>query len=238
MIRWLFCCPRRHTLVTPLCIPSCMMTTYPNHAETSTTDWHLHLLVHVHHHCLPSNTIDLISQSLFATTLLAASNGSAIESSATFGWTLQDKSAPIVTCYGPIHGAHPTLFRAEANGLLSLLTFLSRLLSHNFWITPPPSKSLPVYLDNQSLLTIVTSLPSKLYCSPSETTASEYDLVLQLADILSSIPLHISFFHIKSHQDKYKSTSQLSIPAQANFSADHLATLAQSQCISHARTPI
>ena len=242
-IRRLFCCPRRCTLRIPL-------TTLPHTSKYYTSrrsspspssrvpPWQQQLLSHVHYNTSSSLLLHCIFTSLSTSSILAASDGSASHLSATFGWTISSHNKPIVTNYGPVHGYQPTAFRAEATGLLSLLVFLLCLLTKYHWITLPHAMSLPIYLDNQSLLHTVISAPSQKYSSPSEATSSEQDLIMQIIDTIAKLPLSLSFFHVKSHQDKHIPIHQLSYPAQANCTADQLATHARSHCTSLQRTPL
>ena len=123
------------------------------------------------------------------------------------------------------------------SGLLSLIVFLHSVLTHYHWVTIGPSLPLHIYLDNKALLSIV-SRSSSCPFSPSATTSSEFDLILQLLDQLSTLPLPLRFHHIKSHQDNHQHTSTLSLPAQANCRADQLASHGLSHCISCPKTPL
>ena len=245
-IRKLFCFPRRRILRQSLRIPThsppssphspCL--TYLHHTTQQSSQWQHHLISNVHHSLPSTLLIHRISSSLANTSLLAASDGSATHLSATFGWTIRSHTDSLVTCYGPVHGYKPTAYRAEATGLLSLLVFLRKLLTHHHWITPSRTQALPIYLDNQSLLTTVLSLTTSSYLSPSNSMASEHDLLLQIADTIRTTPIALSFFHIKSHQDRHNPIQCLSHPAQANCAADELATQAQSHCVSLELTPL
>ena len=166
-------------------------------------------------------------------TLLAATDGGATSTSATFGWTLRDSTHELISCFGPVHGHQPTAFRAEATGLLSFLSLLHSLLTNYHWLPLHRLTPLPVYLDNQALLTIIQHSSSNAHHSPSTTTTSEFNVLLQIFTVLNYLPLNICFHHVKSHQDARAQISTLALPAQANCRADHLATHARSHCESH-----
>ena len=166
-------------------------------------------------------------------TLLAATDGGATSTSATFGWTLRDSTHELISCFGPVHGHQPTAFRAEATSLLSFLSLLHSLLTNYHWLPLHRLTPLPVYLDNQALLTIIQHSSSNAHHSPSTTTTSEFDVLLQIFTVLNYLPLNICFHHVKSHQDARAQISTLALPAQANCRADHLATHARSHCESH-----
>ena len=172
------------------------------------------------------------------TTLLAASDGGANTTQATFGWTLQNHNTEVASCYGPVHGSDPTAFRAEATGLLSLVCFLHNLLTHYHWPFHSSTPPLHIHLDNQSLLRIVTQPRHCSFVSPSTTVSSKYNLISQIQSILLHLPLTIQFHHVRSHQDRTAPDHTLSLPAQANCRADQLATNANEQCTSHPSAPL
>ena len=239
-IRKLFCHPHSLQLRCPLVLNT------PHRSSDKTSPpissalpiWQQSLLHHVSFLIPSQNFVSNFANHLATHSILAASDGSSTTTNATFGWTLRVSNNDIVTNFGPVHGHQSTAFRAEATGLLSLLLFLHSHLSRQHWITPSPNQYLPVYLDNSSLLRIVTRMSSESYLSPSDAISSEYDLILQIADLLTTLPLSLQFHHVKSHQDKHAPISSLSLPAQANCHADHLATSAQLQCQSQDQSPL
>ena len=245
-IRRLFCYPRstrlRHSLrpvpsSSPSIAPSCDVYSSPVLTPLSLSNWQLDLLHHINVHEPPSTLLPTITTSLQQQTLLAATDGGSSSTNASFGWTLRCSTHDLVSCFGPVHGRQPTAFRAEVSGLLSLITFLHSYLTCHHWVSGHPSSPLHIYLDNKALLSI-TNNRSTCPPSPSVTTSSEYDLLLQLFDLLSSLPIPVRFHHVKSHQDNHQHISTLSDPAQANCCADQLATRALSQCTSCPHTPL
>ena len=68
--------------------------------------------------------------------------------------------------------------------------------------------------------------------------SSKYNLISQIQSILLHLPLTIQFHHVRSHQDRTAPDHTLSLPAQANCQADHLATSANAHCTSHPSAPL
>ena len=246
-LRRLFCHPRSTRLRTPLWTPSssnsCDLSPVlpsnvpPVLAQLNLSAWQHDLLSSLKIQVPISTILSTISTALQAKQLIAASDGGATNTNASFGWTLRSTTQDIITCNGPVHGHKPTAFRAEVTGLLSLVVFLNSFLSYHHWIPTSPQTPLHIYLDNKALLSIV-SRSSPCTSSPSSTTSPEFDLLLQLSDQLSYLPLPTRFHHIKSHQDDRHHISSLSLPAQANCCADQLASHALSHCQSHQQTPL
>ena len=244
-IRKLFCHPYSTRLRQPIHQPlpssssptSTLSVSNPSFQENNTVPlWQQHLLRHLHQSTPVQSMLHTFAASLVSSSLLAASDGSATTSNATFGWTLRTQTTEIAYCYGPVHGSHPTAFRAEATGLLSLLCFLSNLFLHHHWVSLPSTMALSIHIDNLSLINRVRRFMLPHCISPSSTTSPEYDLLTQISTTISHLPLALSFHHIHSHQDARAAIHTLSIPAQANCRADHLATLAQARCTSESTT--
>ena len=100
------------------------------------------------------------------------------------------------------------------------------------------SCSLPIYLDNKSLIQRVSRFQSRFYHSPTEATMSESDALLQIESLMSSLPLSVSLLHVKSHQDDDVNLEDLPLPAQANVRADALASTALASCSSLSSCPL
>ena len=77
---------------------------------------------------------------------------------------------------------------------------------------------------------------------PNETIASEWDLIMTIWTTLADITPDASptITHIKGHQDKHKSYQDLSLPAQLNVDADHLANefISEHQDFAYGWVPI
>ena len=250
IIRKLFCHPYttclrqpiHHTLpshappITTIPVSPIPLSNSPSHEPNTIPVWQTHLLRHLHQSLPAQSMLHNIAASLVSSSLLAASDDSATSANATFGWTLRTQLSEIAYCYGPVHGSNPTAFRAEATGLLSLLCFLSNLFHSHHWTSLPSNVALSVHIDNLSLINRVRRMLQQPCISPSSTVSPEYDLLTQICNSISQLPLALSFHHIHSHQDARAAIHTLSLPAQANCRADHLATAAQARCISQCKT--
>ena len=127
---------------------------------------------------------------------------------------------------GPTRGFQPTPYRAEGVGLLSLLRFLTRLAEYcgkfDEWhgIIATDSKSI--------LDTLFGVEQSKNDCqaikklNEIETLSPDSDVIVELQAALAALP-GITLRHIKGHQDRKTSYDRLSLLAQLNVDADHLA---------------
>ena len=198
--------------------------------------WKQRLLCHL---SCPMSPIDLSSLLTSSATtsspsFLAACDGGSNRTS-TFGWTLRQDTTDLATCYGPVDGHNANSYRAEATGLLSLLTFLDLTLSVSNLHLPNP---LSIYIDNIALVNQVHMHQSRLYYSPTEALAPERDLLLQIEHLLDLPHMNFIIHHIRSHQDRNTPLHLLPPPAQANCRADTLATHAQTTAVCHSSTHI
>ena len=92
------------------------------------SSWQKPLLSGVDHHC---PLVDIISHLFcpFGSTseIISATDGSAKDSIASFGWSIRLDDTDIVTCSGPVTGTSPGSYCAECYGMLSLLLYLHLL---------------------------------------------------------------------------------------------------------------
>lgn len=100
--------------------------------------WEEELLQYIHVH---QGDMFSVVTSLLAG-FVAASDGSVrYKTDGSFGWIISAiNGARLVSNYGPVRGAFPTSYRAEAYGLLSLLRFIVRALEYCQVIAPPDWK--------------------------------------------------------------------------------------------------
>ena len=148
-----------------------------------------------------------------------------------FGWALSSGSGTrLAYGMGPASGRKPTSYRAEAYGLLSLLRFLIRLREfshmHEEWSgeiatdsksvldtlnegdTDPHDEELPVDLDDG--------------CVVLDVLRPEWDVLIEIQEALRSLP-GVTLQYVKGHQDRDNEYQQLSLMAQLNVDADHMA---------------
>ena len=155
--------------------------------------------------------------------IMIGSDGSQQDSRASFGWVLSTTDGQrLATCKGPCYGSQPTSYRAEGYGLLSACRFLLLLQDHFQLDVPSPS----IVCDNRTMVNRASKPPGNLDCIyPNETLAAEWDILLEIwttKDMLTD-PHRPTFTHVKGHQDRKKPYNELSLSAQLNVDADHIA---------------
>ena len=226
-IRQAFCYPRSCRLRQPLGqwfpskyysqrFPS--LPPAPPDAHPSQSTWQSHLLHHLTTTISQTTIKYLLHHPTDPISLICASDGGATHTSAAFGWVICNGPRVLATCYGPVHGYQPTAYRAECYGALSLLLYLSRILSSHDLVP------INIYIDNLSLVKIMQRYQGHPLHSPSHAVSPERDVLLQIEHFLIRLPSSIHIHHIKSHQDRQTPSAQLSYPAKANCIADSLAT--------------
>ena len=120
------------------------------------------------------------------------------EEHGAYGWVLStDRGDRLVFGKGPVRGYHPTFFRAEGVGLLSLLRFLIRIAKytkiHELWTGT-------VVTDSKSLLNVLFGIddtpdnkqphPQLPYLDP---TQADWDVLAELRHSLACFPgLHFA----------------------------------------------
>ena len=177
----------------------------------------------------------------------AASDGSVYRNgSAAFGWILSVQECRLVQCSGPAYGHKPSSYRAEAYGMLSFLRFLYRL---SVFCQYDRFLGGTLVCDNISLVNNVTGVlhapgvgeipelfidddvdPDTVFALASFSSRmliSDWDALTTIQDTLETVTYPLRIEHIKSHQDDKKPYNTLSLHAQLNVDADHLANLYQ-----------
>ena len=172
-----------------------------------------------------------IMQKLSTQEFRACSDGSAITLQGTFGWVLAlpDRTR-LAFGAGPVEGHDPNSFRAEGQGMLSVVCFLKRLKE---WT----NSSLPLTgilaTDNSPLLDRVKEQAAVKYPIPNATFKSDWDVVEAIARNVEEAGILPEYRHVKGHQDKDTEYSKLSFLSQLNVDADKYAGVYQSQYGSH-----
>jgi hypothetical protein len=83
--------------------------------------------------------------------LLNVSDGSAFDSSMSFGWAMSlPDGTRLATCSGPAHGAKQSSFRAEGYGMLSLTRFVHHISTY---CGKSPTWKIKMICDNAGLIT-------------------------------------------------------------------------------------
>lgn len=152
--------------------------------------------------------------------LLMATDGSAPDYSGLFGWilALPDGTRQAAN-YGTVQGYRISSFRAERYGLLLAMCFLRRVSV----FTSVPLPPVMFLLDSKSMITRVHQLLSWTTFFPNQTLIPEYDVLQAILRYALILPHKPQFQHVKSHQDNKMPYSSLSLHAQLNVDADHLA---------------
>lgn len=176
--------------------------------------------------------------------ILLFSDGSVTTGLGSFGWLCKTQSGnSIAHNNSPVSGYHPSLFRAEATGMLSGLYFIQQILSYTKATTP---LQLHVYSDSKSLIQRVNDHRDYNYYFPNTTISSDWDVTQSIVTIANSLPGESTFYHVKGHQDTTTPYHDLPLEAQMNVKADHLTSefdvnnssppyhaLLPSQCNAH-----
>jgi hypothetical protein len=170
----------------------------------------------------------------------AVSDGSVWDNfQGAYGWTIStDLGERCVEGMGPVRGAHPDSFRAEAYGMLTTLCYLSRLAEYTGVVE---TWSGVLATDSQSLLDAISYKPKTDSVPVMARTerrlkdihtidvlSPEWDLVSNILSILKTFPgLYLQY--VRGHQDKKVAYAQLPLLAQLNVDADAMATRYQRQ---------
>ena len=153
--------------------------------------------------------------------IIAASDGSMSSSIRAYGWTCSlPHGQRLATNHGPVFGRFPSSFHAEAYGLLSYLRFLYRVSQYTQ--SPLPKQNI-IYTDSTSLIEKLGEIRKWPYFFPNTTMDPDWDVLQQIIfslRLFSSLP-EIRF--VQGHQDDDHPYTTLSLPAQLNVDADHLA---------------
>ena len=189
--------------------------------------WQEPLLSGIDHHCPLVDIISHLSCPFGSTSeIISATDGSAKDSIASFGWCIRLDDIDIITCSGPVSGPSPGSYRAECYGMLSLLLYLHLVTRDQ--PSPVPFSQMTIYLDCQSLLKRLILHQSRQYFTPREAVSPERDVLMQIESLLDILSISFSFQFVKGHQDDDKPIDQLESAALANISADALASSALS----------
>ena len=153
--------------------------------------------------------------------IIAASDGSVSSSIRAYGWTCcLPHGQHLATNHRPIFGHCPSSFHAEAYGLLSYLRFLYRVIQYTQ--SPLPKQNI-IYTDSAILIEKLGEIRKWLYFFPSTTMDSDWDVLQQIIFSLRLFPSLPEIRFIQGHQDDNCPYTTLSLPAQLNVDADHLA---------------
>ena len=126
----------------------------------------------------------------------------------------------LATNHGPVFGSSPSSVRAEAYGLLSYLQFLYRISQYTH--SPLPIETI-LYTDSTSLIAKIGEIEQEPYFFPNTTMDPDCDVLQQIITSRRLFPSLPVLRFVKGHQDVDCPYVTLSVPAQPNIDADHLA---------------
>jgi hypothetical protein len=165
----------------------------------------------------PRDIIDKLSRTSFR----AVSDGSAIANQGTFGWVLALKEKTrLAYASGPVEGHDPQSFRSEAQGMLSIVCFLSRL---KVWTQSTLALRGILATDNTGLVDCVHEQTTIRYPVPASTLKPDWDLVEAIVAQVAQANLQVKYKHVKGHQDNDTLYESLPFLAQLNVDADKYA---------------
>jgi hypothetical protein len=107
----------------------------------------------------------------------------------------------------------------EAAALLSGLRWVQKLLDQFPNHTDSQPSALPIPIDNDSVVrdvarTLKDDTPTFDYLSP------DYDILQAIRTTIRELPIDVSIYHVKSHQDRDKHWAELDPNTQINVLAD------------------
>ena len=153
--------------------------------------------------------------------IIVASDGSVISSVRTYSWICSlPHGQRLATNHGPVFGSSPSSFHAEAYGLLSCLRFLYRVSQYTH--SPFPMETI-LYMDSDSLIAKIAETKKWPYFFPDATMDPDWDVLQQIITSRHLFPSLPVLWFVKGHQDVDCPYVTLSLPAQLNVDANHLA---------------
>jgi hypothetical protein len=176
-------------------------------------DWESQLLSNIQLHFSPFALASLLENSEFK----ACSDGSAIDHEGSFGWALcLADGTRLAHGAGLVDGHDPRSFRAEGQGMFSVVCFRRRLLDYS-------STTGVLTTDNTGLIARVESQIKINYPVPNSVFKSDWDIVEAIVQTLRASPINVIFEHVKGHQDEETPLEELGLLAQLNVEADQYA---------------
>ena len=169
--------------------------------------------------------------------LFLCSDGGALKHVGSIGWVIATDTELLWDCCGTAYGWHANSFRSEGLSHLSMLVFLQAFI--NFYQIQPPISAyhddtalprrrplLRAATDNKGLIQrIAQALERQTYQFPSDALRAEYDVIISITNIVTSLTFPLHWEHVKGHQDDTVPTALLTRMAQLNVHADELATI-------------
>jgi hypothetical protein len=200
--------------------PTIEATTFTQYCAQTDT-WESQLLGSVVLEFSPEEIVEKICLSTF----IACSNGSAMTNQASFGWILAlPDETRLAHGAGPVDGHDLQSFRAEAQGMLSVVCLLSRLRK---WTSSTAILSGILATDNSGLVDRAKAQTLIRYPVPNSTFQSDWDVVESIVVQVITAEMTVTYKHVKGYQDKDIPYAELPFLARLNVDADKLAGLYQ-----------
>ena len=114
-------------------------------------------------------------------------------------------------------------YRSELFGILGILTSIKKLCNE-FNIT---RGRLSIYCDGESVVKRINNSYTQV-----SNNSHHFDVINSILCMCDSLPVSVTFLHVKGHQDKYMPYSNLDHPSQLNILVDHLAKRAATAAIT------
>ena len=149
----------------------------------------------------PFNIVALIEASSFQ----ACSDGSAVALEGTYGWVLcAEDGTRLAHGAGFIDRHDPRSFRAEGQGMLSIVCLLRRLYE---WCGCTSSFTGVLATDNTGLIDRVQAQGKLKYAIPNSVFQPDWDVVQAIVNTQKQFPITSTYTHVKGHQDEDNSGS-------------------------------
>jgi hypothetical protein len=180
-------------------------------------DWESKLLSTVTFLYDPFNLASLLEMSNFK----ACSDGSAAAYIGTYGWVLcLEDGTHLAHGSGPVDGNDPRSFRAEGQGMLSVMCFLHCLSQ---WTHATSTFTGTFATDNTGLIARIETQRALKYPVPNATFKPDWDVVQAIVDTMHSFSVEATFEYVRGHQDEKTPFSEFPLLAKLNVEADRYA---------------
>ena len=175
----------------------------------------------------PFNIVELLENSSFK----ACSDGSAIAFEGTFGWVLSaEDGTRLAHGAGPVDGHDPRSFRAEGQGMLSVVCLLRRLFE---WCCSKIPITGVLATDNTGLIDRVQLQSQQQFHVPNHVFKPDWDVVEAIVQTQAAFAITSRYEHVKGHQDDTTPETALDLMAQLNVEADKYAGEYRQQFGNH-----
>jgi len=188
-------------------------------------DWEQQLLTNVEFEYGAHSTMAYLHECLEEDQqIYEVSDGSMAQNTTSFGWTIGTKNGQrLVRGSGPGFGP-ATSHRAEGWGKLSAARFLFHLQIYAERDYPNGLQIVSIS-DNLGLITSLTKRREYPNPYPNATLQPDWDIIEEIHNTYLQLSnTSVQYGWVKAHQDNDTPYEQLSVKAQYNVDADHLAT--------------